>query len=210
MEPYFWWEAGALMGQMVEYSHYTGDSSYNDLITEAMLFQVGEARDYMPRNQTKTEGNDDQLFWAFAAMSAAELKYPDPPSDQPSWLALAQAVFNLQTARWDAATCGGGLRWQIFLGNNGYNLKNTISNGGFFQLASRLARYTHNETYADWANKAWDWLEQSPILTKDYKVYDNVRVENNCADADLHQWSYNVGTLLMGAANMYNHVRTSY
>ena len=29
-----------------------------------------------------------------AAMSAAENKFPDPPSDRPGWLGLAQAVFN--------------------------------------------------------------------------------------------------------------------
>ena len=67
----------------------------------------------MPTNQTKDEGNDDQVFWAFAAMSAAEVKFPSPPSGFPSWTSVGQAVFNLQAERWDAANCGGGLRWQI-------------------------------------------------------------------------------------------------
>lgn len=142
-------------------------------------------------------------------MSAAELKFPDPPADRPSWLALAQAVFNLQAGRWDMAHCGGGLRWQIYPTNNGWNYKNTISNGGFFQLASRLARYTHNETYAEWADKAWDWMASTPIITEDWRVFDGLDVLRNCAEPDRRQWSYNVGTLLMGAANMYNHVRSS-
>lgn len=68
----------------------------------------------MPPNQTKDLGNDDQVFWAFAAMAAAELNFPNPPSDQPQWLALAQAVFNTQALRWDTTSCGGGLKWQIF------------------------------------------------------------------------------------------------
>jgi hypothetical protein len=34
-----------------------------------------------------------------AAMTAAEVNYPNPPSDQPKWLALAQAVFNNVAAR---------------------------------------------------------------------------------------------------------------
>lgn len=58
---YYWWEAGALWGAMVEYWHYTGDTSYNDVVTQALLFQVGPNRDYMPPNVTASLGNDDQV-----------------------------------------------------------------------------------------------------------------------------------------------------
>ena len=102
------------MGTLIDYWYYTGDDSWNDDTMEGLLFQVGDKADYMPRNQTKTEGNDDQGFWGLAAMTAAEYKFPDPPDDKPQWLALAQAVFNTQAARWDTEHCGGGLRWQIF------------------------------------------------------------------------------------------------
>lgn len=73
----------------------------------------------MPANQTRTEGNDDQVFWAFAAMEAAEFKFPPPDDKYPSWVAMAQAVFNLQVERWETKYCGGGLRWQIFNFNAG-------------------------------------------------------------------------------------------
>jgi mannan endo-1,6-alpha-mannosidase len=96
----------------------------------------------MPENVTREEGNDDQAFWAFAAMSAAELKFPEPTSNYPSWIALAQAVFNTQVPRWDMSSCAGGLRWQFLFANAGYDYKNTISNGALFQLSARLARYT--------------------------------------------------------------------
>ena len=140
-------------------------------------------------------------------MSAAELKFPDPTIPKsPSWLALAQAVFNLQTDRWDTSSCGGGLRWQIFTFNKGYDYKNSISNGGFFQLAARLARYTGNDTYAQWADKAYDWIQTTPLFTKDYQIYDGSQIEQNCTTASQLQWTYNVGTFLMGAANMYNYV----
>ena len=139
-------------------------------------------------------------------MTAAELNFPAPPAGQPSWLSLAQAVFNLQTARWDTAECGGGLRWQIYSFNAGYNYKNTISNGGYFQLAARLARYTGNDTYAQWAETAWDWMAASPLITNTYQVWDGTSISNNCSDADQIYWTYNVGTLLSGAAFMYNYV----
>ena len=45
---------------MVDYWHITGDTSYNEVVSQALLFQVGDDRDYMPTNQTKALGNDDQ------------------------------------------------------------------------------------------------------------------------------------------------------
>lgn len=54
-DPYYWWEAGAMFGQMIEYWYYTGDTTYNEVTTQAMLAQVGPNNDYMPPNQTKTE-----------------------------------------------------------------------------------------------------------------------------------------------------------
>jgi len=153
------------------------------------------------------QGNDDQVFWAFAAMSAAELRFPDPPSQQPSWLSLAQATFESQIARWDTVSCGGGLRWQIYPANRGYEYKNTISNGGLFQLSARLARYTNDGKYAEWADKLWDWLASASLLGPNGEVYDGVGTGNSCKDITRIQWTYNSGTMLMGAANMFNHVR---
>ena len=54
--PYYWWEAGAMFGSLVDYWYYTGDTSYNEITTQALLFQVGPNNDFMPPNQTKTEG----------------------------------------------------------------------------------------------------------------------------------------------------------
>ncbi|KAI1765903.1 glycoside hydrolase family 76 protein [Hypoxylon sp. FL1150] len=203
-DPYFWWEAGAMFGTMIDYWFYTGDETYNDVTTQAMVHQAGDDNDFMPQNQTRTLGNDDQGFWAMAAMSAAENNFPNPPDGQPQWLALAQAVFNEYVTRWDPATCGGGMRWQIFTFNNGFNYKNSISNGCFFNIASRLARYTGNQTYADWAEKVWDWMESVEFIDKDFNIYDGAGVDNNCADISKAQWTYNAGVFLQGTAMMYN------
>ena len=50
--PYYWWEAGAMFGLLIEYWYLTGDATYNDVVTQALLFQVGND-DFMPTNQTK-------------------------------------------------------------------------------------------------------------------------------------------------------------
>lgn len=205
-DPYYWWEAGAMFGTLVDYWFLTGDESYVDITSQALVHQAGDDRDFMPTNQTRTEGNDDQGFWAMAAMSAAENNFPNPPDDEPQWLALAQAVFNEYTTRWDNTTCNGGLRWQIFTFNNGYNYKNSIANGCFFNLAARLARFTGNQTYADWAEQIWDWMVAVDFITPEFAVEDGASVQggSNCASQDVTQWSYNAGIFLHGAAVMYN------
>ncbi|KAL8995270.1 MAG: hypothetical protein Q9188_006858, partial [Gyalolechia gomerana] len=207
--PYYWWQCGAMFGSLIDYYFYTGDDQFNDVVTEGMLFQVGPNNDYMTPNQTKTEGNDDQGFWAVAAMSAAEQKFPDPPANKPQWLALVQAVFNTQALRWDTQFCNGGLRWQIFTFNTGYNYKNTISNGILFNLGARLAMYTRNQTYADWAERVWDWTEATGMMNQDHVFFDGAHTDKNCTDINKQRWSYNAGVYLLGAANMYNYTNGS-
>ncbi|KAH8816565.1 glycoside hydrolase family 76 protein [Xylogone sp. PMI_703] len=208
-DPYYWWEAGAMFGTMINYWYLTGDTTYNEATTQALLHQVGDENDYMPTNQTKTEGNDDQGFWAMAVMLAAEVNFPNPPKDKPQWLALAQAVFNTQAGRWDTANCNGGLRWQIFTFNAGYNYKNSISNGCFFNLAARLALYTGNKTYADWAERTWNWVETVGLMTPELNVYDGTGVVDNCTTKDRNRWSYNHGIYLNGAAALYKYTNGS-
>ena len=143
---YYWWEGGAMWGTLLDYWKLTGDDSYNDVVTQAMLWQVGPNRDFKPPNVTASLGNDDQGFWGMSAMLAAENNFPNPPADQPQWLALAQAVFHTQATpdqhddTWYVRLLpvlalrgwltfffdsGGGLRWQIYLSNNGYDYKNS-------------------------------------------------------------------------------------
>lgn len=52
------------MGALVDYWYYTGDTKWNDVVQQGLLFQVGPNNDYMPPNQTMTEGNDDQASYS--------------------------------------------------------------------------------------------------------------------------------------------------
>lgn len=81
-----------------------------------------------------------------------------------------------------------------------------IANGCFFNLGARLARYTGNQTYADWAEKTWDWVQGVGFMDANYNIYDGAHVETNCTDLNRAQFSYNVGVFLLGAAYMYNYV----
>lgn len=123
------------------------------------------------------------------ALTAAELNFPNPPSDQPQWLALAQGVYNTQLPRFDNTTCGGGLHWQVSSGANGYNYKNSIASGVFFNIAARLAVYTGNDSYAQAAIMAYDWTSGVGLLDENYNVYDGADDLKNCSVINKQQYS---------------------
>lgn len=69
-----------------------------------------------------------------------------------------------------------------------------------------MARYTGNQTYADWAEKTWDWITGVGLMDAKYNIYDGGHVEHNCTDINRAQFSYNNAVYLLGAAYMYNYV----
>ncbi|KAF3926214.1 hypothetical protein ABW21_db0209241 [Orbilia brochopaga] len=157
-------------------------------------------------NATRHAGNDDQGFWSIMSMDATERVFPETEAQKDmnaGFLEITQTVQNLQAGRWDNSTCGGGLRWQINPANTGYTYKNTISNGLFFQMNARLAKYTKNATYADWAETTYKWLRQTKIIRDDFYINDGASIPD-CTKFTELRWSYNYGTLLAGCAAMYN------
>ena len=144
-------------------------------------------------NQHFDLGNDDQVFWALTAMSAAEYSFA-VPSGSPSdiYYQLAKNTFNDMVLRWNTTQCNGGLKWQIFPSNVGYDYKSSIANGGFFQLAARLARYTGNVTYAEWADQTYNWMESVNYISSSYNVFDGAGDTDNCSEVDQSQWCVNL------------------
>lgn len=212
-EPYYFWQGGLAMDSLIHYWHQTGDDSYNELVGEALRHQLGDNNDFAPPNQTRNLGNDDQTTWALAAMSAAEYGFPSDALDglDLTWGNISENVFTAQALRWDEETCNGGLRWQIFSFNSGYNYKNAFTNGNFYQLAGRLSRYTGNATYQEWGREIIQWSFDSGIIgdinsTQPGAVYDGSDSSENCSDINHIQWTANIGTYLAGGAYMYNSV----
>jgi mannan endo-1,6-alpha-mannosidase len=110
---------------MMEYWHYTGDTSYNVVMYEALVSQLGPANDFVVPAEAFNEGNDDHAFWVFAAMSAAEHGFPPPPEQFPPWITTVVNAWELFVQRWnhDSVTCAGGLKWQFYEANAGYHYK---------------------------------------------------------------------------------------
>lgn len=147
--------------------------------------------------------NIHNLQWGLTAMAAAEHNFPSPPSSPP-WISLATNVFKDITSRWNTTQCGGGLKWQFYPENKGFDYKSTITNAAYFQLAARLARYTGEATYATWAEKTWDWMTAVGLIGPNYNVYDGTDDMQDCSSVNQMQWSYNTAALLYGSAAMAN------
>jgi mannan endo-1,6-alpha-mannosidase len=192
-----------MLGGMVEYWHYSGDATYNDVVARGLLSQAGPGNDFMG---PLTDGNDDQGWFALAAMSAAEYGFPQP-AGSPAWLDLAKNVHNEFASRWDMSRCNGGMKWKIQPGADGWHYKSSIANGVFFQLSARLARQTKDPKYLDWASKSFDWMQSVGLIDKNYNVFDGTDDAKGagCPDVNHDQWSYNVGIFLYGSAVLQAH-----
>ncbi|CCH46054.1 Mannan endo-1,6-alpha-mannosidase [Wickerhamomyces ciferrii] len=209
--PYYWWEAGHAWGGVLDYWYYCQNDSVEDVLYSSLMAQRGNNNDFIPKNQSTTEGNDDQGFWGIFVMSAAERNFTEPKDkDVPDWLSMSQAVYNTMWERWDSDSCSGGLRWQIFTWNSGYDHKNTVSNACLFQMASRLARFTGNDSYVETAETVYQWLIDTQFVVDGDKayVYDGADISNNCSDIVKLEWSYNYGLLIGGAAYLYNYTES--
>lgn len=207
--PNYWWNAGEAFGGLIDYYTFcdSDNKTLRNLIKDGMFHQAGKDYDYIPSNQSLTEGNDDQGVWGMAIMEAAERNFTAPDDDH-SWISLTQAVFNTMNSRWDTKHCGGGLRWQIFTWNSGYDYKNTISNGLLFHLAARLARYLDNETYIETAEKVWNWMDDVGFFNRDgddLTIFDGAKIGDNCSDVTKLKWSYSYGVFIAGCAYLYNY-----
>ncbi|KAF2265485.1 glycoside hydrolase, partial [Lojkania enalia] len=199
-DPYWWWISGSTIDGLITYFHATDDAQYNTLIANTIISQATSTNDFMTPHAT---GNDDQAWWALAAMSAAEYGIPSP-AGAPTWLDLARNVFNEQKGRWDMSRCNGGIKWKIKEGDDGWHYKSTISNGLFFQLAARIARFANDADAQSWAEKAYDWTVSVGLIGENFNVYDGTddAKETGCVDVNHNMWSYNVGVFLYGSAVM--------
>lgn len=125
---YYWWEAGAFWGALVDYSSYTGDHTYVGETMSALTSQAGQSYDYVPAAQVSSEANDDQAFWIFSVLDALEQGFPALPCVGAAgecangYFKMADNAFNEFVSRYnaDSSVCGGGLRWQYTPTANGY------------------------------------------------------------------------------------------
>ncbi|KAI7368853.1 hypothetical protein KC336_g21069, partial [Hortaea werneckii] len=85
---------------------------------------------------------------------------------------------------------------------------NSFSNGEFVQLGTRLARYTGNNTYIDWAQDAAQWAVDIGLVDEEGRVFDGTDSNLNCTQLNHIQWTASTGAYLSGSAYAANYSRT--
>lgn len=210
---YSFFESGVFFNTILNYAAFTGDATYNSLFEKDFFNQIGDNANFIPSNKSARIANDDVGYWALAAISAAEFGAKPSDSSSPSYLTLAENVFNDFVQRWDDKTCGGGLRWAVQASSTGYDFKDTNSNGVFFELAARLGVQTGNKTYLDWANKVYDWTVKVGLIgsldTNNVgQVYAGASVQDKCQQVDQSHYSAQQANYIYGAAVMYATIKS--
>lgn len=111
------------------------------------------------------------------------------PGGEPEWGRLAHDAFDVLASRWENDTCGGGIRWQVYPFNDGYGYKYRAAHATCFQLAVRLARYTGNTTYSDWAEQSFQWMIDLGLLNESGSIYDGLMVDGRSLNNHKAWWS---------------------
>ncbi|KAK6501326.1 hydrolase 76 protein [Arthrobotrys musiformis] len=211
---YSFFESGVFFNTILNYAAFTGDTTYNSLFEKDFFNQIGDGANFIPKSKSAGIANDDVGYWALAAISAVEFGAKPADSSSPSYLTLADNVFNDFVRRWDDKTCGGGLRQAILSSSTGYDIKDTNSNGVFFELAARLGAQTGNKTYLDWAGKVYDWTTKTGLIgTLDTnsvgQVFAGASVQDKCQQIDQSWYSAQQANYIYGAAVMYGTTKSS-
>ncbi|KAJ3324115.1 hypothetical protein HDV06_000656 [Boothiomyces sp. JEL0866] len=134
---------------------------------------------------------DDRAWLALAALKAHDLN----PTQE--YIDHAAHEHQLMQQSW-SEKCGGGVLWTI----NG-NYKNTIANGLYFELSSKLYLKTNNQFYLNEAKKVISWIMNVAKLY-DGKVFQDgiTNIDSSC-NINGGVYSYQHGVIISGMVNMF-------
>jgi len=120
-------------------------------------------------------------------------------SRSPSLLAGAETVMAFEMAGWQASPelgCPGGVPFSNELENS---QRNTVTTAPAAELGVQLYRITHNASYLQFAEMAYEWVRQC-LLQPSGLYADHV---NRRGVVEQTLWSYNQGTMIGAGTLLY-------
>ncbi|KAH9866310.1 hypothetical protein J1614_008876 [Plenodomus biglobosus] len=129
---------------------------------------------------------DDDLWWALAWINAYDL------TQNPSYLTLAEGIFNAVTRVWPSRCFNGGIYW-----NWEREYVNAIPNELFMSTAAHLANRVSVDRkgdYVDWARRTLAWFLRSGMINEEGTINDGLT--EDCENNGAAVWSYNQGVIL--------------
>jgi predicted alpha-1,6-mannanase (GH76 family) len=194
--PTGWWNAANAITLLVNYSRVTGTTQYLSAVsnTYANANAANGSQNFI------TSANDDEGWWALAWIDAYDL------TQNRSYLKTAETIFSDLTTQWDTSTCGGGVWWSKNLTTSAY--KNAITNEIFLKIAASLANRVTDPTaksqYLGWAEKEWQWFQNSGMINAQNLINDGLDATNPsaCTNNGETTWTYNQGVIQGGLVEL--------
>jgi predicted alpha-1,6-mannanase (GH76 family) len=171
-----WWNAANALHCIIEYTERTGDTAYGSVVANSFERQR--------RTSFINDFYDDEGWWALTWI-AAYRAFRDR-----RYLDAARKLFDDMRGGWDRI-CGGGIWW-----NKRRQYKNAIANELFLKVAAQLHRLTEDDSYRDWARRAWSWFSASGLINERNLVNDGLT--DQCRNNGGVTWTYNQGVILGG------------
>lgn len=139
-------------------------------------------------------GYDDELWWAHTWLRAYDT------SGDAAYLDMSKKIFADATKGWEPKVCGGGIWWQ-----KRAVYKNAVTNELFLLVAAALHNHVPGDSgagsYLEWAQKAWQWFDQSGLINPANLINDGL--DEACKNNGQTTWTYNQGVILGALVEMY-------
>ncbi|KAJ3254291.1 hypothetical protein HK103_007261 [Boothiomyces macroporosus] len=184
MDQLDYWPRANVYQAMFDHYELTGlrDSTLNQYLSKLSKFDYkGDSNQYL----------DDRAWLALAALKAHDLQ----PNQE--YIDHAAHEHQLMQQSW-SSKCGGGVLWTI---NGDY--KNTIANGLYFELSSKLFLKTKNQFYLNEAQKTIDWIMNVAKLYDGKVFLDGIKNIDSTCSLNGGIYSYQHGVIISGMVNMY-------
>ncbi|OAJ41733.1 hypothetical protein BDEG_25285 [Batrachochytrium dendrobatidis JEL423] len=119
--------------------------------------------------------NDKLVLWGLAVAKGTEV-FGSLAQINPAALTfgnLTQRTWMQLQSAWDETLCSGGIPTDTTVPLS-QQIKSTITNAGFMALSARLYGITGNVTYKKWADKTYNWMADSGLITTEFSVYESL------------------------------------
>jgi predicted alpha-1,6-mannanase (GH76 family) len=179
-----WWNSANALTVLVDYSRVTSTNDFATVLDHS--FHQQEAPNFL------NQYYDDEGWWALAWIDAYDL------TRNPAYRTTAATIFDDMSKGWDD-TCGGGIWW-----SKDRHYKNAIANELFLSVAAHLANRASTKEekarYKTWAEREWEWFQNSSMIRPDHQINDGL--DTNCKNNNKTVWTYNQGVILGGLTEL--------
>lgn len=178
-----WWTSANAMTALIDYMDLSGSREYFYVIDQVYSANSGE--------KFINSFYDDMAWWGLAWLRAYDI------TKDAKYLNSSKYIADYMYDKgWDKK-CGGGVYWKKQEG------KFAVENELFIKLAAGIHNRSLGDTkYLGLAKKDWDWFIKSGMINTQNLVNDGLD-SKDCKNNNGVTWSYNQGTILGAAVEMY-------